>query len=194
MILLHQKQQLGRWLAQALLMLAILVSLASCKQNQPDPFKNPCVATEDEKMMQKEVDVKVIKKYFRVNDIDTTDMLVTDAGIHYFKIRESNGEEIKSGDRVLVHYIGKFINKPTFEQSTTFDNSYPRGTPFTVCVDARNTSCSVIEGWNQALKLMRTGEVYRFYIPSYIAYGRCGSQNILPNEVLSFEIETIRKF
>jgi FKBP-type peptidyl-prolyl cis-trans isomerase len=194
MTLLHQKQQLGRWLAQALFMLAVLVSFASCKQEQ-DPFRNPCVATEEEKMAQKEIDVKIIKKYFRDNDIDTTNMLVTDSGIHYFKIKENgSGEEIKSGDRVSVHYIGKFINKSTFEESTTFDNSYPRGTPFTVCVDAKNTTCSVIEGWNQALKVMRTGEIYRFYIPSYIAYGRCGSQNIMPNEVLSFEIETLRKF
>lgn len=193
MNLTHQKQQLGRRLAQALFMLAVLVSFASCKKEQ-DPFKNPCIATEDEKKVQQEIDVKVIKKYFRENDIDTTDMLVTDSGIHYFKLTQSNGEEIKTGDRVSVHYIGKFINKKSFEESTTFDNSYPRGTPFTVCVDARNTGCSVIEGWNQALKLMRVGETYLFYIPSYMAYGPCGSQNIMPNEVLSFEIQTLRKF
>lgn len=187
------RQRSKYWNTSVTLLLVLLsLSFSSCDK-QEDPYRNRCIATEDEKKAQMIVDVKAIKKYFRDSNIDTTDMQVTASGIHYFTIKEGTGDMIQSGERVSVHYIGKHLNEPTFDASKTFDNSYPTGSPFTVCVDARNASCSVIEGWNQALKLMRIGGISRFYIPSYLAYGPCGSQSIFPNEVLSFEIETLRK-
>lgn len=191
--IIYLKQKFECWHVSATLLFVLLSFAFTSCEKQADPFRNPCIATQEEKDAQKVVDIKVIKDYFRDNNIDTTDMQVTDSGIHYFKIKEGSGDKIVSGDRVSVHYIGKFLNAATFDASTTFDNSYPSGSPFIVYVDIKNTSGSVIEGWNQALKLMQVGEISRFYIPSYLAYGRCGSQSIGPNEVLAFEIEALRK-
>jgi FKBP-type peptidyl-prolyl cis-trans isomerase len=187
------KQRSKHWNTSAALLFVMLSLVFSSCDKQEDPYRNRCVATEEEKNAQMLVDVQAIKKYLRDSNIDTTDMQVTASGIHYFTIREGTGDMITSGDRVSVHYIGKHLSAPTFDASRTFDNSYPTGTPFTVYVDMKNTPGSVIEGWNQALKLMKIGGISRFYIPSYLAYGPCGSSTIFPNEVLSFEIETLRK-
>lgn len=191
MNLIHHKTKISTWLAKASFLFAALVFFSSCKEE--DPFRNPCIATQEEIALQKIEDIKVIKRYFRVNDIDTTNMQVTETGIHYFVLEEGTGAAIQSGDMVSVHYLGKYLNAPTFNDSDPFDSSYSRAKPFTVFVDVRNTQGSVIEGWNQALKLMKIGETSLFYIPSYLAYGKCGNSSIRPNEVLSFEIKAIQK-
>ncbi|MDX5422884.1 MAG: FKBP-type peptidyl-prolyl cis-trans isomerase [Hymenobacteraceae bacterium] len=174
-------------LLRALLLFVIAVSFAACeKQEFP---RSICRPTESEKMTQKEADIKVIKKYFRENNIDTSSMQVTASGIHYFNLTQGTGAKANLGDVVEVHYLGKYLDGPTFNSSTTFDSSYGGAKPFTVSIGAGG----VIAGWEEALQLMKVGEESRFYIPSYLAYGPCGRGSIGPNEVLVFDIKLLRK-
>jgi len=161
------------------------VAFTACEKELP---RNPCYPTEEEKQTQKIADIKTIKKYFRDNKIDTTNMQVTASGIHYFNLVPGTGDQIKSGNAVEVDYIGKHLNGPTFDLSTTFDKSYGQK-PFQFVVGNRN----VIAGWDEALPLMKVGEETRFYIPSYLAYGPCGSGSIRPSEVLVFDIKVNKK-
>ena len=84
-----------------------------------------------------------------------------------------------SGDRVTVHYRGQFPN------GEEFDSSYSRGEPATFPSDR------LIEGWVEALPLMRVGEVWELYIPSELAYGARGVGPIGPNQSLVFQLELV---
>lgn len=106
-----------------------------------------------------------------------------DSGL-VFRIREAAGEEAPSperGDLVTVHYRGLF---PHGEE---FDSSYSRGQPATFPSDR------LIEGWVEALPLMREGETWELYIPPDLAYGVRGTPGgpIGPNQALVFQLQLV---
>ena len=80
---------------------------------------------------------------------------------------------------MTVHYRGTLIN------GNEFDSSYKRNQPATLTLNR------VIQGWQQALPLMKTGAKWQLYIPSEIAYGPVGQGAIGPDETLIFEVELI---
>lgn len=93
-----------------------------------------------------------------------------------------NGQELKNGDTVEVHYSGTFLD------GRKFDSSYDRGQPFSFTVGAGN----VIKGWDEGLIGMKTGGKRQLIIPSDLAYGAAGSPGAIPpNTPLAFEIELI---
>jgi FKBP-type peptidyl-prolyl cis-trans isomerase len=50
----------------------------------------------------------------------------------------------------------------------------------------------LIPGWVEGVKMMRTGEKYRFIIPSQLGYGERGAGNVIPpNSTLIFDVEVI---
>jgi FKBP-type peptidyl-prolyl cis-trans isomerase len=91
---------------------------------------------------------------------------ITPSGLQYEIILETEGAKPASGSVVLVHYVGTFID------GSMFDRSEPGGTYIPLEV--------VITGWTEGLKMMSQGSIYRLYIPSSLAYGRNGIQNIIP--------------
>jgi FKBP-type peptidyl-prolyl cis-trans isomerase len=80
---------------------------------------------------------------------------------------------------VEVHYEGTFID------GTQFDSSYKRGESISFPLNR------VIKGWTEGLQLMQVGSVYKFYIPSDLAYGSQGKGSIPANSVLIFKIELL---
>jgi FKBP-type peptidyl-prolyl cis-trans isomerase len=106
-----------------------------------------------------------------------------DSGL-VFRIREAAGEDALSperGDLVTVHYRGLF---PHGEE---FDSSYSRGQPATFPSDR------LIDGWVEALPLMRVGETWELYIPPDLGYGTRGTPGgpIGPNQALVFQLELV---
>ncbi len=166
--------------------LTIAVSLSACGGDD-DYFKSPCVPTASEKEERKALDIKLIKQFLRENNVDTTQMKETASGIHYFVLSEGTGAQVTAGKTVHVNYVGKHLCDG-LPSTCTFDESYSRPDPFIMTVGAGQ----VIKGWDEALQLMKVGEETRFYIPSYIAYGPCGSSSIGPNEVLVFDIKVMK--
>ncbi len=65
------------------------------------------------------------------------------------------GEPIRSGDMVWVHYVGKLLN------GSVFDSSYERQTPF----EFRIGSGDVIKGWDQGILGLRPGAHAILYCP-----------------------------
>lgn len=106
-------------------------------------------------------------------------------GLYYITLEKGEGATLQSGDRVMVHYVGKYL-----DNGSVFDSSHQRGQPMEVVVD----ETEVIEGWHLALKMMKVGEKARFIIPSSLAYGSNGYPPVIgPFAPLIFEIEVVAK-
>ncbi len=103
----------------------------------------------------------------------------TASGLQYEVIREGNGASPKATDEVKVHYHGTLID------GTVFDSSKDRGVP------AEFPLNRVIAGWTEGLQLMKVGAIYKFYIPSNLAYGPRSQSSIPGNSTLIFEVELL---
>lgn len=104
----------------------------------------------------------------------------TASGLQYKIIKEGSGNHPKLLDVVTVHYKGNLID------GKVFDSSYEREKPATFPVNR------VIPGWSEALQLMKVGDQWQIFVPSYLAYGELGFGNeIGPNSLLIFEIELL---
>jgi FKBP-type peptidyl-prolyl cis-trans isomerase len=104
----------------------------------------------------------------------------TASGLQYKILTKGSGKTPAPTDNVTVHYTGTLID------GTIFDSSIQRGQPIT------HSASGFVEGWNEALKLMREGDKWMLYIPYQLAYGERGSGQIPPYAALIFEIELIK--
>jgi len=107
-------------------------------------------------------------------------VVVLESGLQYKVIEEGSGESPKATDTVVTNYRGTLID------GTEFDSSYKRGEPAKFPVNR------VIQGWTEALQLMKPGAKWELYVPSDLAYGASGAGGMIgPNATLIFEIELI---
>lgn len=97
-------------------------------------------------------------------------------------ILEGDGEDVKSGDTISVHYTGTLLD------GTKFDSSLDRNEPFSFTLGAGE----VIAGWDQGIVGMRVGGKRKLTIPPDLAYGQTGAgSQIPPNATLVFEVELL---
>ena len=108
-------------------------------------------------------------------------VITTSSGLQYKVMAAgSGGVSPKDIDTVVVHYKGTLLN------GTVFDSSVDRGEPVTFPVNG------VIPGWTEALQLMKTGDKWKLFIPSALAYGETPrSEVITANSTLIFEVELL---
>jgi FKBP-type peptidyl-prolyl cis-trans isomerase FklB len=92
---------------------------------------------------------------------------VTDSGLQYEVIVDRDGEKPESNSVVRVNYKGTFIDGSPFDSSMEETGAY---IPLEL----------VIPGWAEGLMLMSPGSIYRFFIPSNLAYGRAGFDGFIP--------------
>lgn len=105
----------------------------------------------------------------------------TSADLEVEDIQEGTGEEVKSGDTVVIHYKG------TLTDGTQFDSSYDRGEPFETPIGVG----AVIKGWDLGVVGMKVGGKRKLTIPPSLGYGTRGTGSIPPNSTLIFELELI---
>ncbi|GHC59783.1 peptidylprolyl isomerase [Ulvibacter litoralis] len=104
----------------------------------------------------------------------------TDSGLYYKHIQKGDGASPEKGQTVAVHYKGMLAD------GTEFDSSYKRGNPIEFAVGVGQ----VIEGWDEGILLLKTGDKARFVIPSNLAYGEAGAGGVIPpNATLIFDVE-----
>jgi FKBP-type peptidyl-prolyl cis-trans isomerase FklB len=103
------------------------------------------------------------------------------SGLQYKVIKDGEGESPKADSKITAHYKGSLLN------GQVFDSSYDRGEP------AQFGVSDVIDGWKEALQLMKPGAKWMLYVPSNLAYGENAMQGspIPPNSVLIFEVELL---
>jgi peptidylprolyl isomerase/FKBP-type peptidyl-prolyl cis-trans isomerase FklB len=91
----------------------------------------------------------------------------------------ASGLSPKTGDEVKVNYEG------TLTDGTVFDSSYKTGEPVVFPVGG------LIPGWNEALTLMKPGDVWILYVPPALGYGPEGKGPIPPDSVMVFKLELL---
>jgi FKBP-type peptidyl-prolyl cis-trans isomerase len=97
-------------------------------------------------------------------------------------IKVGTGQEVKSGDTVVIHYTG------TLEDGTKFDSSYDRDEPFETQIGVGQ----VIKGWDQGVPGMKVGGKRKLTIPYQLAYGEAGILGAIPAKAtLIFEVELV---
>lgn len=98
-------------------------------------------------------------------------------------LKEGDGQEAKTGDKVKVHYKGTFA-----KTGQKFDSSYDRGEP----VEFKLSEGEVIDGWVQGVPGTKVGGKLRLEVPAALGYGATGYPGAIPPSTdLVFEIELL---
>jgi len=109
------------------------------------------------------------------------DIITLASGLQY-KINKATPDPDNSayidGQSVVVHYKGQLTD------GTIFDSTFKRGKPENLLPG------DLIEGWQEALKLMSPGDEWTLFIPPTLGYGKRGYGSKIPaNAVLIFDVE-----
>jgi FKBP-type peptidyl-prolyl cis-trans isomerase len=138
-----------------------------------------------EAALQKEMEEKssmnmIAEQEFLANNRERSTVHVTESGLQYEILTQTEGEKPKANSTVRVYYSGSFVD------GTEFDKSGDTGEGAIIPLDR------VIPGWSEGLTLMSVGSKYKFYIPSELAYGRDGIQSIIQSyATLIFTVELL---
>ena len=110
------------------------------------------------------------------------DGVVTLPGLRYKVLKSGppTGAHPLRSDDVTVRYVGQFSDGKVFGASSE-DGAGIEVFPLQ----------KLIPGWIAALQLMRPGDVWMLYVPSYLAYGAAGKAAIPPGSALIFRVELI---
>jgi FKBP-type peptidyl-prolyl cis-trans isomerase len=102
------------------------------------------------------------------------------SGLQFRIIQNGYGKRPQSTDTVKVYYTGKLIN------GVVFDGTSP-GLPASMKLN------SVIQGWVEALQLMREGDRWQLVIPANLGYGARSMADgaIPPYSTLVFDIKLV---
>jgi len=115
---------------------------------------------------------------FLATNSQRPEVQITPSGLQYEVLEEADGEKPASSSIVAVNYEGTFINGSLFDRSEDEGSNIPLE--------------MVIPGWTEGLMLMSVGSKYRLYIPSSLAYGKNGVQNVIPPySTLIFTVELL---
>lgn len=157
-------------LFKKLLFAAIIgIFVVSCIGEDVDPYTPP---TKAEELAQLNVYLDTLNN--RGLDVGSTEM-----GVYYIIDSIGEGEYPVDGDTCSVKYTGLFMDWTVFD--TSGDNTF----------DVVLGTQSVIEGWEDGLKVFNKGATGYLIIPSEFAYGSTGYSSIPPNTTLIFNIEMV---
>ena len=108
-------------------------------------------------------------------------VIVRPSGLMFRIIQNGYGKRPGPTDTVKVYYTGKLIN------GVIFDGTSP-GLPASF-----KLTSGLIQGWIEALLLMREGDHWQLVIPPNLGYGVRGSQDgsIPPNQTLIFDLKLL---
>lgn len=132
------------------------------------------------RMEKQAVEVKKKGTEFLENFVKKEGATKTASGMAYKVVKEGTGPSPKETDIVKVHYHG------TLTDGTVFDSSRERGKEVSFPLNR------VIRGWTEGVQTMKVGGIYKFVIPSELAYGDAGAPpKIRGGETLVFEVELL---
>ncbi len=110
---------------------------------------------------RKEKEPKELGQYIADNHVEVSP---TASGLYLTVITKGTGPVPRDGDSVVIHYTGSFLD------GTIFDSSVKRNEPWGFKVGSKR----VIEGWEQAVKMMKKGTTATIILPSSLAYDSTG--------------------
>jgi FKBP-type peptidyl-prolyl cis-trans isomerase len=120
-------------------------------------------------------------------------VVTIESGLQYLVLRDGDGPMPTEADDVTIHFRGMTIDGKEFNKSykgeTPADTDKPLTFPLRRLEDGRGAA---IEGWLQAMPLMKVGSKFRLFIPGELAYGERGLPNVSPNATVIFDVELIK--
>jgi len=133
-----------------------------------------------EKSQAREKESQARDQAFLAANAKQPGVITTASGLQYKILKSGSGRTPRATDAVRVHYTGKLAD------GTVFDSSFARGQPAEIRVT------DVINGWTEALLMMKEGDKWQLVIPPGLAYGERGfGGKIGPNAALVYEIELL---
>ncbi len=168
------KQRLPQWVdtnSQIIFEVKLLEILSEEEYKREQKMKN---------MQRKEAELLEMESYLEQNQIETEP---TNSGLYIIIKKHGKGPTVKPGQKVTVHYEGRFLN------DVVFDSSYDKDKPFTFVLGAGK----VIPGWEQGISKLKVGDKARLIVPSHLAYGKKGVEAFIPPySTLIFDVEVIK--
>lgn len=119
----------------------------------------------------------------------------TKSGLYYIETRAGKGKNVQPGNSVTVQYVarltdGKIIETSLKEEAIKngiFDSLFEY-TPFTFVMGDKST----VAGWEEGISYMRTGGKAILVVPSSLAYGEMGLEELIPPySPVVYEIEVL---
>ncbi|PPB69258.1 FKBP-type peptidyl-prolyl cis-trans isomerase [Campylobacter hyointestinalis] len=134
-----------------------------------------------EKQAKEELDknLKNGKEYMAKN-AKNTKVKTTKSGLQYEVITQGKGDKPKPESIVLINYKAYLTN------GNVFDDTYAKKSP------AHLSMINIIDGLKEGLLLMNTGSKYKIVIPSELAYGNDGMEEIPGGSTVIFEVELLK--
>jgi FKBP-type peptidyl-prolyl cis-trans isomerase len=120
---------------------------------------------------------KIVKAWV----VDTTKLRTTEDGLRYVIVENGIGPKATNGNFVTVNYSGFLLN------GEKFDSSVEREEPFTFRLGFH----SVLQGWEEGVKLLNKGAKAKLIVPSALAFGARSVGKIPSNSTIVFDIEVV---
>lgn len=144
------------------------------------------------KKIAKNAEAGKISKYIADNKLNVTK---TDSGLYYVITKPGSGIKPVPGDTVVVNYTLRLVSGKAIETSVKSD-----AVKYKLPINPMNPykpihfaigTAGMIKGWDQGMQLINKGTTAIFILPSSLAYGEHGSQQIQPFTPLVFDIELV---
>ena len=114
------------------------------------------------------------------------DLKVTESGLMYEDLEVGTGYTAEVGKIAVIHFSVCIDDNK--EEGKVFFNSRDEGKP----VSFKLGSERVVKGWNAGVAGMKVGGRRILRVPSHLAYGANGSDDVIPpNADLIYDIELI---
>lgn len=124
---------------------------------------------------------KEVAREFLAKNTKADGVKTTASGLQYKVIAagEANAKSPGPTDQVTVQYRGTLLD------GSEFDSSYGRG-------PASFQLNGVIQGWQEALAMMKPGAKWQLFVPPELAYDIYSPAGIPPGSLLVFDVELIK--
>jgi len=133
-----------------------------------------------------------IKKYIADNNLKVTQ---TPSGLNYVITKQGTGPKPVAGDTVVVNYTVRFLTGKILETSVKAEaekaklpvNPMNPYKPIRFPIGVKG----MIKGWDEGMQLLNKGATATLVLPSDLAYGEQGYQQIQPFTPLAFDVELV---
>jgi len=117
-------------------------------------------------------------------DVELLEVFAEDPEVEIEELLEGEGDVVKHGNKVSMHYTGWLTD------GTQFDSSLARDMPF----DFTLGRGMVIKGWDKGILGMKVGGKRKLTIPPRLGYGAQSAAGgaIPPDSTLVFEVELLK--
>ena len=149
------------------------MSLSSCNQlDDNNNYYEERVKTDD----------LIISKYLSDHQIAT----IKHSSGFYYQVLTANA----SGASLVKDDVVDFTYKISLLDGTVLEDSISAKNPLHFKLMSNTV---VPEGLDNGIRLMKVGEVYRFFIPSYLAYGNYRSSNFPSNSNFIVDVKVLKR-